>query len=76
MVTRPRLLILDEVTSALDPETESSIVENIRALRGQSTIIVITHRAAFLTIADQIYELSDGKVVTTDRHKAMPNQAN
>ncbi|MGR3716898.1 MAG: ABC transporter ATP-binding protein, partial [Thermohalobaculum sp.] len=37
LVTQPRLLILDEVTSALDPETERAIVENILALRGQST---------------------------------------
>ena len=74
LVTQPRLLILDEVTSALDPETERAIVENILALRGQSTIIAITHRAAFLDIADQIYELADGRVVSTDKSRALPRR--
>ncbi|HSF96031.1 MAG TPA: ATP-binding cassette domain-containing protein, partial [Thermohalobaculum sp.] len=67
LVKRPALLILDEVTSALDPKNERAIVENVRALRGQSTIIAITHRPAFLDIADRVYELSDGQVVATDR---------
>lgn len=75
LVTRPRLLILDEVTSALDPEAERAIVGNILALRGESTIVAITHRAAFLDIADQIYELEDGRVVSTDRGRALPNRA-
>jgi ATP-binding cassette subfamily C protein len=74
LVTRPRLLILDEVTSALDPETERAIVGNILALRGESTVISITHRAAFLDIADNIYELSEGRVVSTDKSRALPNR--
>jgi ATP-binding cassette subfamily C protein len=75
LVKQPRLLILDEVTSALDPETERAIVENILALRGQSTVIAITHRAAFLDIADQIYELAEGRVVSTDKRQALPSRA-
>jgi ATP-binding cassette subfamily C protein len=75
LVTRPKLLILDEVTSALDPETERAIVGNILALRGESTVISITHRAAFLDIADQIYELSEGQVVATDKSRALPGRA-
>jgi ATP-binding cassette subfamily C protein len=76
LVTRPKLLILDEVTSALDPETELAIVGNILALRGESTVISITHRTAFLDIADRVYELADGRVVTTDRNRALPGRAN
>jgi ATP-binding cassette subfamily C protein len=71
LVTRPRILILDEVTSALDPETERAIVESIRALRGESTIIAITHRAALLDIADRVYELAEGRVVSTDKYRAL-----
>jgi ATP-binding cassette, subfamily C, bacterial len=61
LVTKPKLLVLDEVTSALDPETEKTIVDNIAALRGRYTIIVITHRAAWTEIADHLYTLRDGK---------------
>ncbi len=65
LVTKPKLLILDEVTSALDPDTERAIVENIRTLARTTTVIAITHRAAMLDIADQVYELIDGRVVAT-----------
>ena len=75
LVKRPKLLILDEVTSALDPETERAIVDNIRALRGESTVIAITHRAAFLDIADRVYELDNGRVVSTDKRRALPSRA-
>ena len=70
LVKNPALLILDEVTSALDPSSERAIVENIRALRGRSTIIVITHRPAFLEIADRIYDLVDGQVVARSQPTA------
>lgn len=43
LVHQPRLLILDEVTSALDPETEMSVVRNVRALSNSLTILAVTH---------------------------------
>ena len=74
LVLKPKVLILDEVTSALDPETEGAIIDNIAALRGQSTVIAITHRTAFLDIADRIYELANGRVVSIDKDRALPHQ--
>ncbi|MEM8822491.1 MAG: ABC transporter ATP-binding protein [Pseudomonadota bacterium] len=65
LVEKPELLILDEVTSALDPATEVEIVANIGALRGTTTIIAITHRAALLEAADEIYALRDGRLAET-----------
>jgi ATP-binding cassette, subfamily C, bacterial len=61
LVSQPQLLILDEVTSALDPDTEAAIVNNIAKLRGRYTIIAITHRPAWTHIADRLYTLKDGK---------------
>ena len=60
LVTNPKILILDEVTSALDPETEAEIVSNIASLRGRYTIIAITHRPAWTKIADRLYTISKG----------------
>ncbi len=57
LVSKPRLLILDEVTSALDPETERAICENVRKLAGRLTIVAITHRSAWVTLADSVYHL-------------------
>jgi ATP-binding cassette subfamily C protein len=63
LVARPRLLILDEVTSALDPDTEWQICRGIRELAGEMAVLAITHRPAFLEIADLVYRLEDGGAV-------------
>jgi ATP-binding cassette subfamily C protein len=57
LATKPKLLILDEVTSALDPKTEQEICENIRNMAEETTILAITHRPTFLEIADRIYRV-------------------
>jgi len=67
---RPRLLILDEVTSALDPETEEHICANIERLRGRMSVLAIAHRPAMLRIADQVLHLDAGRLV--DRSEAKP----
>ena len=62
LITNPRLLILDEVTSALDPETELEICNNIKSLVGEYTVLSITHRPVWSDIADNLYEVADGQV--------------
>jgi ABC-type bacteriocin/lantibiotic exporter with double-glycine peptidase domain len=69
-VTRPDILILDEVTSALDPATEAGIVNNIRNLADAFTIIVITHRDAWVEVADRLYEVRGGRVHDVGRAAA------
>ena len=70
LVRRPRLLILDEVTSALDPKTEIEICRTVSTLASDMAVIAITHRPAFLDIADHLYELRDGRV-----HELAPTAA-
>jgi ATP-binding cassette subfamily C protein len=62
LVVRPKLLILDEVTSALDPETELAICENIAGLGGRYTIVAITHRPVWTEIATHLYKVDGGIV--------------
>jgi ATP-binding cassette subfamily C protein len=69
MVTEPKLLILDEVTSALDPETEAEICANIAAVAGKYTIVVITHRPAWAKIATNLYKVEDGTVAKITRRR-------
>ena len=59
----PSLLVMDEGTSALDRESESEIQDNINALYGQRTVVVITHRLSSVRDCDVIYVLKDGRVV-------------
>ena len=62
LVSQPQVLILDEVTSALDPDTERLICDNIASLRGKYTILAITHRDAWKSIASAVYSVDQGKV--------------
>jgi len=62
LITKPRLLILDEVTSALDPETELEICNNIASLANEFTVLSITHRPVWSNIADTLYEVANGQV--------------
>ena len=63
LVRKPRLLVLDEATTALDPENEAAICETLRKLRGDITILAISHQPALLKIADQAYRLHNKTVV-------------
>jgi len=65
LVIKPKLLILDEVTSALDPETERAICQNISGLRGKYTIVAITHRPAWTEVATQLYKVERGGLAKT-----------
>jgi len=68
IVHKPELLILDEATSALDPQSESAISETLSQLRGQLTILTISHQEALVKIADKAYHVRDGKIVNTEEH--------
>ena len=54
---------MDEATSALDNETEQEIVEEIRRLKGQKTIVVVNHRKSTVQHCDRINRLENGRVV-------------
>ena len=69
LVHRPKLLLLDEVTSALDDVSEAEICQNILAMAGSLTIVAITHKPAWTLIADRIYRISKGKAVLGKKPK-------
>jgi len=60
LVHRPVLLMFDEATSALDPASEEAVCETMRRLRGNHTIIAISHQTALLKCADQAYVIDNG----------------
>jgi ATP-binding cassette subfamily C protein len=59
LIHKPKLLILDEATTALDPNTEKAICNTLRKLRGELTIIAISHQPAVLEVADRAYRLEN-----------------
>lgn len=61
LVNQPKLLILDEATSALDPASELGIRKTVESLRGQLTILAISHQTNMVEAADRVYRLENGQ---------------
>ena len=65
------ILILDEPTSSLDPETESALEESTRRLMQGRTVITIAHRLNTIFNADQIVVLEEGRIIETGTHRKL-----
>ena len=65
LVRKPALLILDEATASLDPNTEADVISSLARLKEQITMVAISHQQNILTMADVIYKIQNGTVVET-----------
>jgi ATP-binding cassette subfamily C protein len=63
LLCRPQLLVLDEVTSQLDPDSEARVLVALAQLRGHMTVLTIAHRAAAIAQADRVITLEAGRVI-------------
>jgi ATP-binding cassette subfamily C protein len=73
MLNRPQLLILDEPTTALDPDSEQAICETLRGLKGSVTIVAISHQSAIQAVADIVFKVHEGRVYQYDNQRhALP----
>lgn len=66
LVRRPRLLVMDDATSAVDPEVEARILAALRDIG--STILVVAYRKATIALADEVIYLADGRVADHGTH--------
>lgn len=71
MITDPRVLILDDATSAVDPATEAAIHHTLHRLTADRTTILIAHRRSTLALADTVAMVEDGRVVDTGTHEQL-----
>jgi ABC-type bacteriocin/lantibiotic exporter with double-glycine peptidase domain len=59
----PIVLILDEATSSLDISTEQDVMEGVRLLRGNKTVIMVAHRLSTVEACDRLYRLEQGRII-------------
>jgi ABC-type multidrug transport system fused ATPase/permease subunit len=67
----PAVLVLDEATSALDTVTEHRVMESVRNLRGEKTILIVAHRMSTVEHCDSIVRLAHGEVVEMGSPRTM-----
>ena len=66
LLRRPRLLLLDDALSAVDAETESRILENLKAYLGETTLVLATHRVFVAELCERVLVLEEGLPVQLD----------
>jgi ABC-type multidrug transport system fused ATPase/permease subunit len=71
LAARPPLLILDEATSSVDPETEGLIQDAIAKMAAERTTLIIAHRLATVRHADRIVVLHHGRVIEQGTHEEL-----
>ena len=74
LFTHPLLLVLDEATSSLDGQTESSISQAIQSLKGHTTVVMIAHRLSTVKNADLVVYLADGKIIDVGSFEEIRNR--
>ena len=72
LVRKPRLLVLDDATSAVDPEVEARILAALRDSSGSGpSLLVVAYRKATIGLADEVVHLEDGRIADIGSHAAL-----
>lgn len=67
----PKILILDDCLSAVDTQTEATILNNLKGIMANRTSVIISHRVSSAKLADQIVLLDDGAIVEQGTHEEL-----
>ncbi|KRF16411.1 ABC transporter permease [Nocardioides sp. Soil796] len=71
LIRRPRLLVLDDATSAVDPEVEARILGGLRQNGSDTTLVVVAYRKATIGLADEVLHLADGRIAGRGTHEEL-----
>ena len=74
LLTKPKLLVLDEATSSLDGETEANISEGLSSLEGEVTVILIAHRLSSVRNSKKVIYMHEGNVLCQGDFDFVRNQ--
>lgn len=76
LITDPRILIFDEATSALDYESEHAVMQNMRSICQNRTVLIIAHRLSTVRMANRIIVVEKGRIVETGSHDQLVDRPN
>ena len=62
-VRNPSILLLDEPGNGLDPESDQHLIQTLQKLKGDKTIMMVTHRPSHMRIADRLLVMDEGRIV-------------
>ncbi|MGM0446345.1 MAG: ATP-binding cassette domain-containing protein, partial [Bacillota bacterium] len=71
IIKKPKVLILDDSFSAVDTHTEEKILNNLKPIMEDRTVILVSHRISTIKNADMIYVLDDGKILERGTHEQL-----
>ncbi|SFM91373.1 peptidase domain-containing ABC transporter [Rugamonas rubra] len=71
LLAKPRILILDEAASALDPESEAIFIRNLSRIAVGRTVVMISHRLSTLVNANTILVMQQGRLMDSGRHSEL-----
>ena len=71
VLTRPKVLVLDDTLSALDVHTEAQVEEALRRVLATTTALVVAHRPSTVLLADRVALLDDGRIAAVGTHSEL-----
>ena len=71
LLAEPPILLMDEPTSAMDAQTEAAFIAQLKAMPGQRTLIIATHRTSLLELVDRVIVLEQGQILADGPKRKM-----
>ncbi len=71
LVRRPRVLVLDDATSAVDPSVEIEILRGLQGAELPSTVVIVAYRRSSIMLTDEVVFMEEGRVVAHGSHEEL-----
>ncbi len=74
LVGHPSIMLFDDANANFDYKNDQRLLEILEALKGDRTMVIVSHRPSFLRLCDRLFQLRDGRLEETSHHFSTPNR--